>query len=193
MCGGVRDTILARSESTDDQTHEGGTMILTELLRHRAEDAYHAAEGLLALVDEDKLSWKPETGSNWMTTAQLLKHLSDACGAAMKGFVSGDWGPPPGDEENALPTAEKLPAVLSVDEARRALAADKRLALEMIAKAGETDLTQKRVASPWDPTPRLLGYQLSEMIDHLISHKAQLFYYLKLQGKPVNTGHLWGM
>jgi hypothetical protein len=31
------------------------------------------------------------------------------------------------------------------------------------------------------------------MIDHLKAHKSQLFYDLKLQGKPVNTGHLWGM
>jgi len=168
-------------------------MILTELLHHRAEDAYHAAEGLLALVDEGALSWKPATGGNWMTTAQLLRHLTDACGAAMKGFVTGDWGTPPGEEEGALPAAERLPAVTSVEEARRGLAADKRLALEMIAKAGEAELTSVRVAAPWDPTPRLLGYQLCEMIDHLISHKAQLFYYLKLQGKPVHTGHLWGM
>ncbi|MDE0394080.1 MAG: hypothetical protein OYK82_04805, partial [Gammaproteobacteria bacterium] len=29
------------------------------------------------------------------------------------------------------------------------------------------------------------------MIWHLAQHKGQLFYYLKLQGKPVNTMHLW--
>ncbi len=63
----------------------------------------------------------------------------------------------------------------------------------MIARAGENDLANKTVTAPWDPTPRPLGYRLNEMIDHLISHKAQLFYYLKLQGKPVNTGNLWGM
>jgi hypothetical protein len=31
------------------------------------------------------------------------------------------------------------------------------------------------------------------MVTHLDVHKSQLFYYLKLQGKPVNTAHLWGM
>jgi hypothetical protein len=31
------------------------------------------------------------------------------------------------------------------------------------------------------------------MVEHLAQHKGQLFYYFKLQGKPVNTGHLWGM
>jgi hypothetical protein len=29
--------------------------------------------------------------------------------------------------------------------------------------------------------------------NHLAQHKGQLFYYLKLQGKPVNTTDLWGM
>jgi hypothetical protein len=31
------------------------------------------------------------------------------------------------------------------------------------------------------------------MVGHLNQHKGQLFYYLKLQGKDVNTMHLWGM
>ena len=31
------------------------------------------------------------------------------------------------------------------------------------------------------------------MIGHLSTHKNQLFYYLKLQGLPVHTGHLYGM
>jgi hypothetical protein len=30
------------------------------------------------------------------------------------------------------------------------------------------------------------------MIQHLERHEGQLFYYLKLQGKPVNTVDLWG-
>ena len=31
------------------------------------------------------------------------------------------------------------------------------------------------------------------MVGHLANHKAQLFYYLKLLGKDVNTMHLYGM
>jgi hypothetical protein len=38
----------------------------------------------------------------------------------------------------------------------------------------------------------ILGQRLLQMVAHLAQHKAQLFYYLKLQGKPVHTGHLWG-
>jgi hypothetical protein len=30
-------------------------------------------------------------------------------------------------------------------------------------------------------------------VEHLGNHQSQLFYYLKLMGKPVNTMHLYGM
>ena len=166
----------------------------TSLIKSEIESSYHATEGLMKLVDPKSLGWKPATGANWMTTGQLLEHLTNACGACMKGFVTGDWGmPADASMESMLPPAEKLPAVKSVDEATKKLAADKQVALEMLAKAGEKDLTTKKVAAPWNPTPTLLGQQLLQMVGHLQQHKGQLFYYLKLQGKPVNTGHLWGM
>ena len=54
-----------------------------------------------------------------------LKHITNACGAVCKGFVSGDWGLPAGRKlledlspEEMLPPAEKMPAVESVEEAR---------------------------------------------------------------------------
>jgi hypothetical protein len=37
-----------------------------------------------------------------------------------------------------------------------------------------------------------LSQQLLRMIAHLAPHKGQLFYYLKLVGKDVKTGDLWG-
>jgi hypothetical protein len=171
----------------------------TELLKKEIENAYKVTEGLMNLVDDDKLNWKPSTGTNWMTTGQLLKHITGACGACCRGFVTGDWGMPEGvdasemSQEAMLPPAEKLPSVKSVAEARKLLADDKKVALEMLAKSGEHDLANRRVRAPWDPTEKMLGSCLLEMAGHLNSHKTQLFYYLKLQGKPVNTGHLWAM
>ncbi len=82
----------------------------------------------------------------------------------------------------------------SVAQAKELVAADKQLTFDMIDQAGEEDLTSRKVTAPWNPTEQvILGQRLLHMIDHLAVHKAQLFYYLKLQGKPVNTGHLWGM
>ena len=166
----------------------------TELLRSQVAATYHATDGLLALCDDSMLGWQPATGSNWMTMGQLLAHIPSACGMCMAGFVTGEW-PMPADAkpEDMLPSAEKLPSIASVAEARKQLANDRQTALDMIARAGENDLATKRVPAPWNPHPRFLGEQLLGMVEHLSTHKAQLFYYLKLQGKPVHTGNLYGM
>lgn len=171
----------------------------TELLKAEIESSYSVTDKLLSQVDDSALEWKPPTGSNWMTTGQLLKHLTESCGAAFRGFVTGDWGLPEGVDisklspEEMLPPAEKMPAIASTAEARRLLSVDKELAMRMLAKCGEEGLAHKTAPAPWDPTKMILGHRLLQMVDHLKQHKGQLFYYLKLQGKPINTGDLWGM
>jgi len=171
----------------------------TELLKSEVESAYGATEKLLSKTNDQMLGWKPSTGSNWMTTGQLLEHLSSACGATFKGFVTGDWGMPkdvdPGklSPEEMLPPAEKMPAAASLAEAKKLLHEDKKTALEILAKCSEEDLANRPAPAPWDPTPMSLGCRLLQMVDHLKAHKGQLFYYLKLQGKPVNTHDYWGM
>ncbi len=170
----------------------------TELLKSEIESTYASAGRLLDKVDPNNLNWKPATGSNWMTVGQLLMHISSACGAPCKGFVTGDWGLPPGVKmedvppEEMLPPAEKMPGIGTVAEAKKLLAEDKALALRMIDQAGEQSLSNRKLAAPWAPGLELpLGRHLMSMVQHLDKHKGQLFYYLKLQGKPVNTGDLW--
>jgi hypothetical protein len=171
----------------------------TQLLKGEMETAYTSTAKLLDKVDPDGLDWKPGIGCNWMTVGQLLQHISEACGGACKGFVTGDWGLPPGMKfedlppEEMLPPAEKLPAIGTLDEAKAALSQDRALALRMVEQAGEADLFDKEMAAPWAPGVECpLGLHLLRMVQHLERHKSQLFYYLKLQGKPVNTVDLWG-
>jgi len=171
----------------------------TELLKDEIESVYGTTERLLDKVEPKSLNWKPTTGSNWMTLGQLVRHITNACGAGCKGFVTGDWGLPEGKKmedlspEENLPPAEKLPTISSVDEAKRLLAEDKAIALRMIDKAGEKELATREMAAPWYPGVFMpLGRHLLKMIQHLDRHKSQLFYYLKLQGKSVNTVDLWG-
>jgi uncharacterized damage-inducible protein DinB len=171
----------------------------TEFLRNEIETAYAATTGLLDKVDEASLDWKPPIGSNWMTVGQLLRHISDACGAGCKSLVTENWALPDGRKyedltpQEMFPPAEMLPAIQSIEEARKLLSADIALALQMVDQAGENDLSNRMVAAPWAPSaPRTLGWQLHQMIQHLDKHKSQLFYYLKLQGHPVGTVDLWG-
>jgi uncharacterized damage-inducible protein DinB len=171
----------------------------TQMLKAEIEVAYSTTAKLIEKVDPASLDWKPASGDNWMTVGQLLKHMTNSCGAGCKGFLTGDWGMPEGVKvedlppEEMLPPAEKLPTMASVEEAQKLFAEDKVLALHMIDQAGELDLAIKQVAAPWAPTVKYpLGRHFLQMIQHLDRHKSQLFYYLKLQGKPVNTADLWG-
>jgi hypothetical protein len=170
----------------------------TEFLKREIDTTYATTARLMDHVDAGSLDWNPGSGSNWMTVGQLLKHLTNACGAGMKGLVTGDWGLPEGKTmedlpaEEMFPPAAKLPAVASVDEARSLLLEDKVIALKMIEEAGEADLGGKQVTAPWSPGEQFaLGWQIFQMVLHLDRHKSQLFYYLKLQGKPMNTLDLW--
>lgn len=183
----------------------------TTLLNASVEDTTKATDALMAMVSDDDLAWKPASGRNWMTTGQLLMHLTNSCGFCCRGFLTGDWGMPEGDcqgtppdgcgaegggipMEAMLPPAEALPTITSVAEARRLLAEDRALALAMIKEAGEGKLDGMMVSAPWCPdAPQPLGQQFLGMVGHLQSHKSQLFYYLKLMGRDVNTMHLWGM
>jgi len=175
----------------------------TELLTDSIHENYRVADKLMAEVTDADLDWKPATGSNWMTTGQLLQHMTNSCGFCCRGFLTGEWGMPDSDDtpegkaeehEAMLPPAEALPTTDSVQAARDALAADKQVALDMVAQAGDDKLANETVAAPWDPEhPALFGRQFLGMVVHLQSHKNQLFYYLKLMGRDVNTMHLWGM
>jgi hypothetical protein len=177
----------------------------TALLNAEVEDTYRATDALMAMVGDADLGWKPASGRNWMTTGQLLMHLTNACGFCCRGFLTGEWGMPEGGCEGAadgeampmeamLPPAEALPTIGSVAEARRLLAEDRQLALAMIREAGEAKLDGMMVAAPWAPQDvQPLGRQFLSMNCHLQSHKSQLFYYLKLMGRDVNTMHMWGM
>ncbi len=168
------------------------------LLNERMRDAYRVTDQLMSLVGDDELDWKPATGKNWMTTGQLLMHLTNACGFCCRGFATGDWGQPEGTtcedtgDQPKLPAAETLPTVSTVAEARKLLDEDRILGLRILEEAGEERLASEMSAPPWDPDhPRSLGWHCLDMIGHLESHKSQLFYYLKLMGKDVNTMTLW--
>jgi uncharacterized damage-inducible protein DinB len=170
-----------------------------QLLIDEIEYGYTVAEKVMALVDDGDLEWKPETGKNWMTTGQLIEHLATCCGPTFQGFVTGDWGMPDGVDledmkpEDMLRPAEAMPSSDSVASARQELAEDKKLTLEMLEKVSDEDLDNKPAPAPWDPRPMILGHRLLAMVLHVMQHKGQLYYYVKLQDKPVNTGDLWGM
>ena len=161
----------------------------TALITSEVEDAYRATDGLMNLVDDDMLDWHPQAEGEWMTTRRLLRHLSDACGWCAANFVYDRWP----QVMEGKPEDQPPESVESVAEAKSELAMDKARVLKAVADAGEEALATRMIAAPWDPTERPLGQHVLQMVAHLAQHKMQLFYYLKLRGKPVNTYTLYGI
>jgi len=172
-----------------------------EFLKAEADDVYRSAAGLIDLCESAVLDWKPQSGSNWLTVGQLLLHITNACGSIARGFDTGVWdmtgqGLDPNHkpaEGEFMPPAEAHLGVESLDEARERLAADKATFLKVIEGISEERLQNERSVAPWGGAESPLGAHMASCVYHLETHKSQLFYYLKLQGKPVNTKHLWGM
>ncbi len=167
-----------------------------ELLIEEAATSYALAERLFRRVADDELAWTPGEGRGWMTMGQLLMHCAGfGCGKAIQGFVEGDWGPAGADAggEVHLPPPAALPSVASVSQALELLAEDRCLALRCIAAVDDAELFGRLVAAPWGGGERPLFQQLLHMIAHLVQHKGQLFYYLKLMGKDVSTADLWNV
>jgi hypothetical protein len=169
------------------------------VLLDEAEATYAIVDRLFRRVADEELSWTPTTGGPWMTMGQLLMHCAGfGCGKAIQGFIKGDWGlsagaavdPPTGTEH--VPPAAALPAVDSVEQALELLAKDRDLAVCCIEAAGEGNLLGRRLAAPWGGPEVSLFQHVLRMIAHLAQHKGQLFYYLKLMGKDVDTKDLWG-
>jgi len=174
-------------------------LTLKQVLLEEAEKTYKTTEKLFRKVDDNELNWKPETGKNWMTIGQLLMHSANyGCGQPVKGFIKGDWGPMGGEESadqddaQHLPKAEELPFVETVKQALKILEDDKTIALTCLKEVEEEELLSRRLVAPWGVLEMSLFQHLLLMISHLAQHKGQLFYYLKLMGKEVDSSDLWG-
>ena len=163
----------------------------TKGLAEYAEGVFAATTGLIKMIPEDKLDWKPDLENNWMTVGQLLEHLHTSTGFCMQCFIKDEW--PIMSEEEMMPSAEKLPTVSSIAEALEKMEGDRQLTAQILADLSEEDYQNRLVTAPWNPQEKPLWQQLLYMVEHQVNHKATLFAYLKHMGVKVNTLNLYGM
>lgn len=176
------------------------SITLKDVLIEEAEAVYSITEKLFRRLTDNDLWWKPTAGTNWMTVGQLLMHCASyGCDKAIQGFVKGDWSLPDDvapedlDATEHVPPAVALPGVESVQQALELLASDRSLTLCCLGEIEENELLAAKFTAPWGGPALSLFQHLMLMIAHLAQHKGQLFYYLKLMGKDVNTSDLWGV
>ena len=102
-------------------------MSLVEVLRQDAEVMYATTEALMRRVPADGLEWKPTTGKNWMSVAQLLMHCSNSCGMGIKAFLTGDWGLPEGVRFEDMKPEERAKIQENYEAYRRITGEQRRL------------------------------------------------------------------
>ena len=162
-------------------------MTWTDTLHREIRYTYAAAASLMKLVGADELDYRPPLpegaeSTGWMSMGQLLQHMTGSCGAMCKAFEANDWTPITSNQPSEPPSAEGVEAALA------ALDADRQVALAAIATAGEDRMEGDRVTAPWG-IEGSLGQQFLDSVKHLSQHKGQLFYYLKLLGRPAPNRH----
>ncbi len=147
-------------------------------------DAYRPAENLIQMVPEDKLDWKP--APNFMTLGQLICHLSDSVGDALKKTVHDEWPKMENPEESLK---HEMPSC-SVAQSITRLEQDRTVLRQILSEISEVDFQDKIVTVPWGWNSKIEKMSL-QFLEHFFHHKMQLFLYLKLLGFPVNTESLY--
>jgi hypothetical protein len=149
-------------------------------------ESFRPAEKLIGMVPADKLDWRP--GPTFLSTGQVLCHLSDGVGGGLEMLVNNKW--PSMEEMESGMKLENMPAC-GVQEALSKMEKDKTILRKTLDGMSEEDFTNRVFSVPWGWKAKMEIMSIN-FLGHFNNHKMQLFMYLKLLGLPVNTESLYG-
>lgn len=158
---------------------------LAALLLSKLEEQIERAEHLLTLIPADKLEWRPLPES--LSVCRLLGHLLEC----LAGFCAALYAlNPQGLAHFASLRDRPVNHCCGIEEARHRINEYSKCVREGFALIGDDDLARR--------IPTVLAQQgeaamtiLLGNFEHLINHKYQLFFYLKLMGVEVGTADLY--
>ena len=158
---------------------------LATLLLAKLEDQIDRAQHLIALIPPDKLEWAPLADSR--RVCDVLGHLLEC----LAGFCATLYAVNPERLTHFTELRElRVNHCCSIDEARERM----RDYLEHIRKGFDLlndDDLERQVPTVFVPEGEAVMTLLLVNLEHLINHKYQLFFYLKLLGVEVATSDLY--
>jgi DinB superfamily len=165
---------------TDDRVLLGS---LLAKLREQVKQAEH----LVALVPRDRLGWRPELPGEAFTVGHLLGHLL----LCLSGFCAVLQAAKP----EALAHFTRLRDLRVTDECAPAAASERievylRHIEEGFALLDDGDLS-RALPTVFVPQGETVLTLFLGNLEHVINHKYQLFFYLKMLGVPVETPDLY--
>lgn len=150
------------------------------------DDILAPIPALFRLVPADKIEWTPVPGT--FTCGQLMAHIAGAIEAYANGITTGEWGFTSIRER--LVMNRHTPSV-DVETAVALLESNAKIFREKVGALTEDEFQYGTVVSPQlgGPAPR---WRVALFFaDHHLTHRAELFMYLRVLGIRVHTGTLY--
>lgn len=150
-------------------------------LEHQIERTQH----LITLIPTDKLKWNPAPDA--LRLCEVLGHLLEC----MAGFCATLYAVDPARLAHFQRLREqRVNHCCEIDEARARIINYAEHIREGFALLDDADLG-KRISTVFAPEGEAMMTILLGNLEHLINHKYQLFFYLKLLGVRVGTADLY--
>ena len=160
---------------------------LTVLFLGKLEEQIERTLHLITLIPDDKIDWQPQLESH--RVCDLLGHLLEC----LAGFCATLYAVK-SDDLAHFGRLRTLPVnhCCGINEASERIREYLTHIRQGMALLGDGDLA-RRVPTVFVPGGEAVMTLLLGNLEHLINHKYQLFFYLKLIGIPVNTADLYSI
>jgi len=157
------------------------------LILAKINEQFVSLDRLIGLVPGDKLDWSPSPGA--FQTCELLGHILEC----LAGFCAVLYAARP-DELAHLSQLRDLEVNhrCGIDEARRRISEYATHIREGFSRLRDEDLG-RRLPTVFNAEGDAVLTLLLNNLEHLINHKYQLFFYLKLTGVTVGTTDLYSL
>lgn len=150
------------------------------------DDLIPPTESLFRMAPSDKLDWKPTESS--FSVGQQMAHIAGALEVYGHGVASGAWGFISMRERFLM--NRRAPSA-TTEEAVHALHTQYALFKNLVGALSEEEFNHGEVEAPQFGKKTLRWRVAMLAAEHHVTHKAELFMYLKMLGVKVHTGHLY--
>lgn len=159
--------------------------VILPLVLAKIEEQIERADHLAALVPEDKIEWRPLADA--FRVCDLLGHLLEC----LAGFCAVLYALEP-ERLVGFARLRKLEVnhCCGVQEARERMQDYRASIKEGFALLSDEDLA-RRLSTVFDQSGEAAITLLLGNLEHLINHKHQLFFYLKMLGVTLTTADLY--
>ena len=158
---------------------------LSRLILSKLEGQIEQTAHLLTFIPDDKLEWQPLP--NVMRVCDLLGHLLECLAGFCATLYAIDAKRLAHFDRLRNLTVNHPCAIEEASERIRDYASSIREGFSVIS---DDDLA-RRIPTVFAPEGKEVMTVLLDNLEHLINHKHQLFFYLKLLGVNVGTGDLY--